>query len=434
MTPLKVLIRTIRTALWFRPTVWSLVAAFFVIAVAGLDQMIPVGSPAARAVVEPDAVQDLLRLMAGGMLTVTTVSLSMTMVVLNLVANQASPRAVPELLADPVTQNALSAFLATFVFALAALAGFGCGALAPAGANLIFLAAVALGLWAIRYMVQWMHHVANSSKLNEIIAKVYDQADKSLADYLARGNEEAAQFPDRDPAEAIRLNATRTGYVQLIDVARLRDLAGDRDLDIRLHVREGDFVHPNLPVMTVWGSAAEEGRWEDDPRACVVVGRERTPEGDPCLGIELLTEIACRALSPGVNDPQSALVSLDHLGALLSRAAAVPADRYPPTTIKGGRLELQSVDFTLLLFRALRPVSRDGAAQTEVARRILEILLHLASIAAADHLAVIRRETARAAELACAAQALAEDKAGLEGLSLQVDALCARRSATPAPA
>jgi len=427
-TRLKNLARIIRTALWFRPAVWSLLAAAAVVGIASLDQKLADIGLGSRAMVEAEAVKDLLRLMAGGMLTVTTVTLSVTMVVLSLAANQASPRAVPELMADPVTQNALSTFLATFVFALAALAAFGYGAVAPAGVNLIFVAAVILGLWAVRYLVQWMHHVAQSSKLNEIISKVFDQADSSLAEYLANGDEDAVPFPELAPEDGRDLIASRAGYVQLIHVARLRETAADHGLFIRVHVREGDFVRPGLPLMTVWRDG-EGGQWrDDDPRDCIAVGRERTGEGDPRLGVELLAEIACRALSPGINDPQSALVCLDYLGALLARAAAVPADRYPPASIRNGRLCLRPIEFEHLLVRALRPVMRDGAEKAEVAQKVFEVLLDLAGAAHQDYLPAIRREAARAEALAERTLVLPDDKAALAALARRI-----KDNARPAP-
>src|SRR3546814_10272282 len=73
-------------------------------------------------------------------------------------------------------------------------------------------------------------------------------------------------------------------------------------------------------------------------RATVVIGFERSREGDPRLGFELLAEIACRSMSPAVNDPQSARACVDYLGALLAAAGSRPPADYPPSHSAAGRV------------------------------------------------------------------------------------------------
>lgn len=427
LTKLKNLLREIRSALWFRPTVWSFLVVVLMFAIARLDRAIPQDVISAYPAIATEAVKDMLRLMAGGMLTVTTVALSVTMVVLNLATSQASPRAVPELMADAVTQNALSTFLATFVFSIAALAAFGYGAINGAGVTMVFVAASALGLWSIRYLVHWMHHVANSSKLNMIIAKVYEQADASLSHYLSMGQEAVGEFPAVEPADGIEITATSANFVQLIDVARLQKSAEEMNLYVHLHVREGDFIHPQMVIMTAWGDANDKEKMSRRLSRCLAAGRERTPEGDPRLGAEVLSEIACRALSPSMNDPQSALVALNYLGALLARAGAVKMSDYPKASVKGGRIKLRVIGFEQFLIRALRPAMRDGAGQAEIACHILKILRDLGRTASPDYFGVIREEAERATEQARNALGFAADRQAINDALAEVEDSIARR-------
>ena len=111
----------LRSALWVRPTVASLGAAALALLLAGTDRLLP--EFIAIPEVDGGSVKELLTLLASAMLTVTTVTLSALLVVLNMAVSQASPRALPGLMADEVTQNALSTFIATFVFALFGLLG-----------------------------------------------------------------------------------------------------------------------------------------------------------------------------------------------------------------------------------------------------------------------------------------------------------------------
>src|SRR5690606_31294407 len=89
-----------------------------------------------------------------------------------------------------------------------------------------------------------------------------------------------------------------------------------------LVVRPGDFV--------VEGEPLAHGVGLDDagdvvPRA-VVVGPERTMLQDTEFGVAQLVEVALRALSPGINDPFTAMACVDRLGAALATLAS-----HPPT-------------------------------------------------------------------------------------------------------
>src|SRR3546814_2102575 len=110
------------------------------------------------------------------MLTVATVTLSVLMLVLNLAAAQVSPRAVPEVMADQVTQNALGTFLATFVYSLTALLLLGFGAVYGPGLTLVVFGALLLALNAVSYLVQWSHHVAEVLKINRMIDRIHRHA------------------------------------------------------------------------------------------------------------------------------------------------------------------------------------------------------------------------------------------------------------------
>lgn len=410
-------IQEVRSALWFRPAAFCFAAIVLAVLVATIDGFLPKDALSWLPDVEVSSLRDLLNLLTASMLTVSTVTLSVLMLVLSLAAGQASPRAVPEVMADPVTQNALGSFLATFVFSLTALLLLGSGGLSGPGVTLTFFFALALIMNAIRYLVQWIHHVAETMKLNRIVKRIHGQAEQVLQNYLAKGEEEG-ETPAKTQGEGATLCATQTGYVQFVDESELCSLAEEHGLILRLAVREGDFLHPYRPVMQVWGGALDGDEEESRNlasalRLAVVVGYERSPENDPLLGVELLAEVASRALSPGINDPQSALVALEFLGALLAEASVRPEQDYPAPCLLDQRVALRRVAFSELLQRALRPVMRDGAGFAEVIHRIVALLEELAETAAPEYLESLAGEAERAQAFGKDALALDRDKQAL---------------------
>lgn len=388
--------RTVRTALWFRPAAYCIAAALGAALLATIDALLPAGSFDWLPEIAPAAVTELLKLLATGMLTVSTVTLSVLMLVLSLAAGQVSPRAVPAVMADVVTQNALGTFLATFVYALTALLLIGFDAVTgPGGAALVFCGALLLAFNAVRYMVQWTHHVAQVLKINRMIHSIHHHGAQVLEDYLARSGTERCGRAATAGRDCTALRPDSTGYVQLIDTERLHHLACEHDLVVRLCVQEGDFVHPRATVMTLQGKRPDDEGLAN-LRGTVVVGFDRSHEGDPRLAVVLLAEIACRALSPGINDPQSALACINYLGSLLAIAGERPPGCYPAPRSADGRLEFVRPDFAAMLERAFRPIMRDGAAMAEVIGAIVDELCKLAAGVAPDYLELLVAEARRA--------------------------------------
>lgn len=408
---------SIRSALWFRPTSFCLVAVFAALGVAVGDEYLLTKLFSLLPEIDRDTLRELLRLVAGSMLTVSTVMLSVLMLVLSLVSGQASPRAVPELLADKVTQNALGTFLGSFVFSLSSLLLLSLNTISQAGVTLTFIATLVLVASSVRYLVQWIHHVADAMKLNQIVSSVHCQAAAVLDNYVQGESDSHPPVSGIDIDDGITVQADATGFVQLVDEKALIDIADCAALKVEMLVREGTFVHPHLPLMRLASPTSmlndEEQALIAKVRSCIVTGSERSSENDPLLGFELLAEIACRSLSSGINDPRTALACIDHIGALLACAAVVPSHRYPSGFSADGRIKFKRPDFRAFLISAVRPVVRDGASTYEVIEAIIRMLLRLSEIAHADYADALSIESERAMDFGLLRLELAQDKQAL---------------------
>lgn len=424
-------LRAVRSALWLRPAVYCLAAAAASAALALVEALLPQGSLRWLPAVEMESAVEMLKLLATGMVTVATVTLSVLMLVLSMAAGQFSPRAVPELMADPVTQNALGTFLATFVYAMAALLLFGFETVTGRGVTLVFLAGLLLAVNALRYMVQWIHHVAEILKLNHIIHRINRRAAEVLDTYLREDCRSGGADTEKPEGPRQTVRPELAGYVQLVDEQRLQSLAGDHSLHVRLCVQEGDFVHPRSALLEVAGASDED--LEEALRATVVIGYDRSHEGDPRLGFELLAEVACRALSPGINDPQSAVACIHYLGGLLTQAGSASPQDYPARRSVDGRVRFVRAGFADLLERAYRPIMRDGAHCAEVICGIMEELRQLAKRVDPAYLDDILAEAGRALSFGQEKLTLEMDRAALRALGERLrESAAARRGASGA--
>lgn len=366
----------IRSSLWFRPASFCFGVILLCVGIPLTAPWLPDAVADLVPHVERETVVTLLQVLAGSMLTVTTVTLSVLMLALGLAVAHATSRAVPELMADPTTQNALGTFLAAFVFSLGGLFLLGIGAVGERATALVYFVALLLVAGAVIYLMQWIHHVAGVIRINKVVSRIHLQSKRVLTYYLSHKSKAAGDsFAGRRPGEGdLAVYPCDVGYVQLIDIAALDRIAAQHDLTISLCLGEGAFALPRAPAMWV----ADQVELGEDVIAqlasAVVVGSERSAASDPLLGIELLAEVAARALSSGVNDPQTALVCIDYLSDLLLEAATVAPSDYPASRLPNGRIWLQRPGFDAMLERAYRPIMRDAADSAEVLFAVVDAL------------------------------------------------------------
>lgn len=371
----------IRSALWFRPASFCLAVIALCVALPFAGPLLPDSATAMLPGIEHDTVVTLLQVLAGSMLTVTTVSLSVLMLALGLAVAHATPRAVPELMADSTTQNALGTFLAAFVFSLGGLFLLGIDALGERETALLYLLALLLVAAAVIYLMQWIHHIAGVIRINKVVGRIHRQSKRVLASFFAAAQsaEDTKQTAGAPGPEGRTIYPLAAGYILLIDLAALDGLAQEYELTISLSVSEGSFVSPRVPAMLVVADRELDDELTTRLASALVVGTERSAASDPLLGFELLAEVAVRALSPGVNDPQTALICVDYLGDLLLEAAAVAPDDYPSDWRPCGRIWLRQPGFDAMLERAYRPIMRDAAGSAEVMFAVVSALKSISS-------------------------------------------------------
>ncbi len=196
------------------------------------------------------------------------------------------------------------------------------------------------------------------------------------------GRDQAARLGEDD---YLVVRSTRDGYIQAIDEDGLMQLACERDLLLRLHSRPGNFIATGSPLADVWtcSEPSAEDSNADDLTATlnetVIVGIRRTPRQDVECAIEELVEIAVRALSPGINDPFTAMNCIDRLGTALGRLS----ERKLPTAYRCDdegslRIIVRTVSFANALDAAFNQIRQYGHSSVAVTIRLLEALASVA--------------------------------------------------------
>ncbi|XDA99690.1 DUF2254 domain-containing protein [Sulfitobacter sp. LCG007] len=355
--------------LWVRVLGMGLLAIFVLALTQIVERFVPdkLGS-----LLTGSAADALLDIIADAMLVVTTFSLSVMVALYRASSSQFTPRVHRMILEDRITQNTLAAFIGAYVYALTAIILRKLGVYTDERALVLFVTTMLVLAFIVWNLIRWTLHLQTFGSLIDTTRQLEE---KTLAQF-----EERLEIPclggipwsGRLPEGTRAIATAKSGYVQQIYPEALQEAAERHGLAVFVARNSGSYVFENEPLLHVVaeGEATEEARdenMEDALRACIVVGDLRTYEQDPRFGLIVMGEIASKALSPGINDPGTAIDVITRVSRILSRYRdETGRDRKP----RYPRLHVTALDPEDLIRDGFGAVGRDGGKLLEVQIRL----------------------------------------------------------------
>jgi uncharacterized membrane protein len=398
----------LRTTFWLVPTVLVVVAALLFVATFEIDLaafhhrlILPYWIRTGSA----DAGRQVLIAIAAAVITVVGVVFSITILALTLASQQFGPRMMRNFIRDIGNQLTLGIFVGTFVYSVLALGSITSGPHGDFVPHLSITVAEALLLVDLGVLIYFIHHIAKSIQLPEVIAGIARDLtraiDSEFPQHDGMDDESSGVESGRTVTELLQLidergavvTSNASGYLQFVGYAQLIDIASHTDSVIRLDHRPGHFIATGRPLATVWpGGAADQIALA--LAKAHVTGPHRTLMQDPVFAIDQLVEIAIRALSPAVNDTFTALTCIDWLSAGLGRVSGrtlsegVYRDR-------DGRVRLieTAPSYDRMVNRAFDKIRQSARGMPAVIIRMLDALTSVASAAVSpEQLAALMRQ------------------------------------------
>lgn len=382
------ILEKLRSSYWFIPSVMAIQAGILAFILVYLDLLNErsglidltwinrTGAAGARAI---------LSTVASSMITVTGIVFSITIVTLSLASQQFGPRLLQNFMRDRGNQVVLGTVTSTYLYCLLVMrtvsdeAGF---RFVP---HLAILAAVLLAVLCVAVLIYFIHHVAESIQVTNIIAAVSQELSAGIQrlfpDKLceaASARESSLALEEMLPAgfehQARPVPAHTSGYLQAVDLTGLLQLAEETDLVIRIKHRVGHFLVAGSPLVEVWpAKSADSVEMAKAVNEHFITGHKRSQEQDLEFLINELVEIAARALSPGVNDPFTAISCINHLGVALCELATRV---FPPILKKDQDNRLRIIayptSFDRLVDAAFNQIRQYARTHAAVTIRLLE--------------------------------------------------------------
>ncbi|HKE67990.1 MAG TPA: DUF2254 domain-containing protein [Nocardioidaceae bacterium] len=337
----------------------------------------------------PDDARTLLIAVASTMATVIAVVLGLTLVALQLASTQFSPRLLHSFLRDRSNQVVLSIFVATFTYSTAGLYTVGVSGGERIGSfpRLAVTGALVLLFVSLVTLVYFVHHLAHSIQIDEIMSKV----ERTTLVVIERDlpSEAGAILPEV-PAWAVQVPAYRSGYVQVMHPEVWLDVASRLDATAMVVPMIGEHVVAQAPLAWVWRASPEQPPPPPEEFAAVAhdtirIGIERTAEQDAAFGIRQLADMGVKALSPAINDPYTAIQAVEHIAVVLAALTQRPLGNQQLHDADGAvRVLVRRRDLVYYLDLATGQVRRYGASEPRVVRALLRVLRNTGAFCRTD--------------------------------------------------
>ncbi|MFI2810429.1 DUF2254 domain-containing protein [Microbulbifer sp. JSM ZJ756] len=332
---------------------------------------------------DANSARALLSTIASSTITVAGTVFSITVVALTLASNQFGPRVVRNFVRDRSTQVALGIFLASFVYALVTIRSIDTLEDNVSNYDLAVHVAMLLALASILFLVYFIHNVALTIQVDNITHQINQEFHRAIdREYPQSPKDMEGQKFDEDRLELgqgwINIPSGSGGYVQLVNRPALQALAEKYDCCLQITCHAGAYVNHWGVIGRIFDSPADMDSLLTGIHSAVEIGSQPTAEQDIVFSIRQLSQIAVRALSPGVNDPFTAYTCVDRLveglGTVLQRPE--PGNCF---TDELGRLRLVTRELTFadLLDASLDEICEHGRANGVFMRHLLNSLLRL---------------------------------------------------------
>ncbi len=372
---------------WFIPVViifTSLCLAFGLIYIDSIAEFQPGGIGHYLLTGSPDSARRVLSIISGAMIGVAGTVFSITLVVLSLASSQFGPRLLQNFMYDRINQVVLGAYISTFLYCLIVLNSI------KGNDQFVFipvfsvLFALIASIGNIILLIVFIHHIAVSIQADNIISNISESLSGNVRNLFPEELGQGIAELEKEDEELLKsmrnyrntVLVAKSGYLQYLDGESFLNFAVKNKALIELYNRPGDFLVEGMELGTIY---SDEKMEEDELKRCqsyFLTGKARTPQQDTEHSIHQMVEIACRALSPGVNDPYTAIACIDNLTSTMCYLSGVKfPSKYRYDTEGTLRVIVKPFTYEGVFDAAFNQIRQFGHSIPSVAVRLMEAFI-----------------------------------------------------------
>jgi uncharacterized membrane protein len=377
----------LKSTFWFIPVLIILISILFSIGFVYLDGKIDLykdGLPKYFLVNSADSARSILSTISGAMIGAAGTVFSVTLVALTLASSQFGPRLIKNFMHVRLNQVVLGSYISTYLYCLLVL-----NAIKETDGDIFIpsisiLIAIVVAILNIILLIVFIHNIAISIQADKVVSDISDFIAKQVVTLFPEkiGDEpESEKIIDLDEIRSgfkysISVKCPKSGYLQYIDSGSLMESVKDLDGVLELYFRPGGYLVEDMEIGKFHTSKKTEKEALGKITSQLVIGKTKTSQQDLEFSIHQMVEIAARALSPGINDPYTAIACIDNLTATMSYLAQAKfPSEYRFDAENNLRVIANILDFEGVLDAAFNQIRQFSGGSTAVIIRLMEALI-----------------------------------------------------------
>ncbi len=381
--------REIINSIGFYPSLLSVAFLFFAVLTMSVEYLAPIEQfKTLISFILVDSAENartILSTLAGSIISLTVFSFSMVMVVLNAASASLSPRVVPGLITRKSHQMVLGFYLGSIIYSIIMLININKldnGDTAIPSLGVLF--ALVFGLISLGLFVFFIHSISKAIQVDNVLNGLFRQTKKEIQDIINMQNENPVDnFPEFSNWHSI--NSTTEGYYKGVHTNKLCALLADENIELFITVKQGYFTVKGYPFLKCNKDISENEALIEKILDCFIFYIEEYISDHYRYGLTQISEIAVKAMSPGINDPGTAVKSIDMLSILLIDRLKINAINYACNQSEASPLlYFHETSFDELLHDNFTPLRNYAKGDAYVMTNVIEAFKNILFIANED--------------------------------------------------
>ena len=381
--------REIINSIGFYPSLLSVAFLFFAVLTMSVEYLAPIEQfKTLISFILVDSAENartILSTLAGSIISLTVFSFSMVMVVLNAASASLSPRVVPGLITRKSHQMVLGFYLGSIIYSIIMLININKldnGNTAIPSLGVLF--ALVFGLISLGLFVFFIHSISKAIQVDNVLNGLFRQTKKEIQDIINMQNENPVDnFPEFSNWHSI--NSTTEGYYKGVHTNKLCALLADENIELFITVKQGYFTVKGYPFLKCNKDISENEALIEKILDCFIFYIEEYISDHYRYGLTQISEIAVKAMSPGINDPGTAVKSIDMLSILLIDRLKINAINYACNQSEASPLlYFHETSFDELLHDNFTPLRNYAKGDAYVMTNVIEAFKNILFIANED--------------------------------------------------
>ena len=392
MNRIKNLFNTVKGKIAFYPSLISfagLTLAFFMIYLEKIDISAYLIEAAPGLVIDStDTAKTLLSTLIGGLISLTVFSFSMVMILLNQASSNFSPRVLPGIISDQKHQVVLGQYIATILYNIFILVSIEPTDNSYQTPGFSVLIGIILTVLCLASFIYFIHHISQAIQVGTILTNIHKKTKKAIESILQKQREKSFDFPNTDNWD--EYNIDKTGYFYGILEDDFLDVCKESDTKIVIKLFKGQFILEGTAVLLSEKPLPE--KLKDKIIEALLFSHEELMGQNYIYGFRQISEIGIKAMSPGINDPGTALNTIDYLTSLFIILMEKPEYEYLDDRDENW-VRIRSIRFSEVLYNVMATYRLYCKHDITVMRKLMHMLSTLSlHVINSDQMADIKEE------------------------------------------